>query len=134
MIIGLVFLHCVALSVFGQNEEKPAEIIPPSPNAASLGQYGDVPVSKYTGVPSISIPLYTIRSGEMKLPVSKTPSWTTYNITRTTSISEQLINKQNRNVIFNANASREPSIIRIHNIESKMIKLLAYDYDYLYSK
>ena len=46
------------------------QITPPSPNAASLGQYGDIPVSYYTGVPNISIPLYTINSGEIKLPIS----------------------------------------------------------------
>jgi YD repeat-containing protein len=45
-------------------------IIPPSPSAASLGQYGDYPVSNYTGVPSISIPLYTITSGELQLPIT----------------------------------------------------------------
>lgn len=45
-------------------------IIPPSPNAASLGQYADVPVSNYTGVPSISVPLYTVKSGEIELPIT----------------------------------------------------------------
>lgn len=45
-------------------------IVPPSPTAASLGQYGDIPVSNYTGVPSISIPLYAVRSGKIELPIS----------------------------------------------------------------
>lgn len=41
-----------------------------SPNAASLGKYGDIPVSYNTGIPQISIPIYTIESGSLKLPIS----------------------------------------------------------------
>ncbi|MCX2494295.1 DUF5977 domain-containing protein [Pedobacter sp. PF22-3] len=41
----------------------------PSANAANLGMYMEVPVSKYTGIPSISIPLYTIADGNLKIPV-----------------------------------------------------------------
>ncbi|MFD2033693.1 hypothetical protein ACFSKL_02765 [Belliella marina] len=43
--------------------------VPPSPTSSQLGLYGDIPVSNYTGVPSISIPLYTIESGVIKLPI-----------------------------------------------------------------
>ncbi|MFC1224433.1 hypothetical protein ACFE6N_11525 [Pedobacter sp. BG31] len=41
----------------------------PSANAANLGMYMEVPVSKYTGIPSISIPLYTISDGSLKIPL-----------------------------------------------------------------
>ncbi|WP_025744123.1 hypothetical protein, partial [Aquimarina pacifica] len=47
-----------------------SNIVPPSPNAASLGQYADVPVSNYTGIPNISIPLHTVKSGDIDLPIS----------------------------------------------------------------
>src|ERR1044071_6336887 len=47
-----------------------AKIIPPSPEAASLGKYGFWPVSNYTGIPNISIPVYTIDAGSYSLPVS----------------------------------------------------------------
>lgn len=43
---------------------------PASPDAASLGKYGSIPVSLYTGVPNISIPLYTIKSGDLSMPIS----------------------------------------------------------------
>ena len=46
------------------------QIIPPSPNASSLGIFGDIPVSYYTGVPQISIPLYTIKCGNITLPIT----------------------------------------------------------------
>jgi len=45
-------------------------VIPNAPQAASLGRYGDIPVAVNTGVPSISVPLYTIKSGKLSVPVS----------------------------------------------------------------
>lgn len=49
--------------------QKP-DVSMPSPNAASLGLYGEVPVSLYTGTPNIDIPLYTIEEGKIKVPIS----------------------------------------------------------------
>lgn len=45
-------------------------IIPASPDAASLGRYGDIPVGKYTGTINIGIPLHTLTLGKFSLPVS----------------------------------------------------------------
>jgi RHS repeat-associated protein len=47
-----------------------ATIFPSTPNAASLGKYGEYPVNLNTGVPDISIPLYTIGVAGFKLPIS----------------------------------------------------------------
>lgn len=41
-----------------------------TPNTASLGVYGDIPVGYFTGVPNISIPIYTLESGSIKLPIT----------------------------------------------------------------
>jgi hypothetical protein len=41
-----------------------------SPTAASLGKYGDFPVSYNTGLPNINIPIYTVKSGSLSLPIS----------------------------------------------------------------
>jgi YD repeat-containing protein len=41
-----------------------------SPNAYSLGIFGDVPVSYFTGTPNISVPIYTLKSGNITLPIS----------------------------------------------------------------
>ncbi len=46
------------------------KVIPPSPDAASLGKYGSTPVGLHTGIPNISIPLYTVKSGNLELPIS----------------------------------------------------------------
>src|SRR5213594_3560543 len=42
----------------------------PSPTVASLGRYGDIPVSFYTGVPDISIPLFTVKGRTLELPIT----------------------------------------------------------------
>ena len=41
-----------------------------APNAYVLGKFGDHPVSKFTGLPQIQIPLYTIKAGGFELPLS----------------------------------------------------------------
>ena len=66
---------CWVSASYGQSNENYAlwhsnEIIPPSPNAASLGIYGGVPIGHYTGVPNISIPIHEIESGEVSLPIA----------------------------------------------------------------
>ena len=42
----------------------------PSANAASLGKYGDIPVSYNSGVPNVGIPITTIQDGPLSLPIS----------------------------------------------------------------
>lgn len=59
------------LEIAAQNgSEQLLKVVPPSPNVASLGKYGDVPISLYTGIPNISIPLYEIKDGGLDLPIS----------------------------------------------------------------
>ena len=43
---------------------------PQTPEAAALGKFGDIPVGYYTGVPKIELPIYTIQSGSLSLPIS----------------------------------------------------------------
>ncbi|SHI02893.1 YD repeat-containing protein [Chryseolinea serpens] len=45
------------------------KVIPPSPTAASLGRYGDVPISYYTGGANVSIPLYEIKTKDHTLAI-----------------------------------------------------------------
>lgn len=46
----------------------------PSPTAASLGRFGDVPVGLSAGTPSLSIPLFTARGRTLELPITLTYS------------------------------------------------------------
>lgn len=41
-----------------------------SPNAASFERYGFTPVSTYTGIPNISIPIWELRAGDIRMPIS----------------------------------------------------------------
>lgn len=44
-------------------------MISPSPDAAALGVYGNIPVSTYTGIPSIKVPLHSIEYRDIQIPV-----------------------------------------------------------------
>jgi hypothetical protein len=44
--------------------------ISPSPNAAALMKFSDVPVSPYTGTADITVPIYTIHAKGIDIPVS----------------------------------------------------------------
>ncbi len=50
-------LTVLTFFVIAQLPNKPTNL--QSPNAASLGLYGEVPVSLFTGIPEISIPIFT---------------------------------------------------------------------------
>ena len=41
----------------------------PSPNVASFGAYGHVPVNHYTGQPNITIPIYELKEGQINVPI-----------------------------------------------------------------
>lgn len=44
--------------------------VPATPNVSSLGKYGDYPVSFFSGIPDISIPLFEVKSGSLTLPIT----------------------------------------------------------------
>src|SRR5580658_4002877 len=43
---------------------------PPSPNAQGIQSYDDDPVALYTGLPSVAIPIYTVKCGTLTVPIS----------------------------------------------------------------
>lgn len=46
------------------------KVFPDAPNSATLGKFGDYPVSYYTGIPDISVPIYEIKSGDISVPIT----------------------------------------------------------------
>lgn len=67
LVLSLTVLTQIAL---GQTPTDIPNVIPPSPEAASLFKFLDYPVGNATGVPDISVPLYEVHSGSLTMPVS----------------------------------------------------------------
>ena len=69
-----IFLILIVKLTYGQtgstNKSYEQSVISPNPNAAALAKYIDYPVSMSTGVPNISIPVYTLNSSQLSVPVS----------------------------------------------------------------
>jgi hypothetical protein len=66
-----LFILLAHASSSGQSSiEKLKSVVPPSPNAGGLGKYGSWPVSLYTGVPEISIPVYQLKARSITVPVT----------------------------------------------------------------
>lgn len=65
---ALLFSLLTGCYAWGQIPQAPQAL--PGPNTAGLGVYGDVPVSLFTGIPQIEIPLYELKEGEHTLPLS----------------------------------------------------------------
>jgi hypothetical protein len=71
-----VILYFAVQIVKGQDngnitdKSKVQNLIPPSPEAASLGKYGNTSVNMFTGKPNISIPLFEMKGREISIPIS----------------------------------------------------------------
>jgi hypothetical protein len=59
--------HGVAIA---KHEFKAKRVIPPAPEAAELGKYGNTPISLFTGTPKVSIPLCELKGSSLSVPVS----------------------------------------------------------------
>jgi len=70
-ILGIIFINS---NLKGQDvptiKSDLPQMIPPSPSVASLMKFEEVPVSNYTGVPDISIPLFTVGSNSKDINVN----------------------------------------------------------------
>lgn len=69
----LYFLNLVCFWSFAQDPEIKPELpnlIPPSPTVAALMKYEEIPVNNYTGIPDISVPLFSHQFPSSKLGVN----------------------------------------------------------------
>ena len=67
MLISL--LNCAELTAQAVNNQI-KDVVMPSPNASSLGKYGDIPVGYYSGIPNIGVPIYTATQGPLSVPIA----------------------------------------------------------------
>jgi hypothetical protein len=68
LVTSLLIFVFSNLFVFGQFQRP--QVSSQSPNAATLGTSGEIPVSMYTGIPQIGIPLHTLEEGQINVPIS----------------------------------------------------------------
>lgn len=74
-LLFFVLSTIAAISTYAQNNPTSTTVdlvekTPTSPNAGSIGKYFDFPVNMASGTPSITIPLYTIETGKITLPIT----------------------------------------------------------------
>lgn len=70
IIVFLVVSYLLVKTSKAQDNKMLGKVNITSPNAASLGKYGDIPVSYHTGIPNITIPIHTVSSGMLKMPIA----------------------------------------------------------------
>lgn len=66
----ILFLNLIPTLVFGQQIEFRTQTMPPSPEVSALAKFADTRISHYSGIPDISIPLYTISEQDLEIPLS----------------------------------------------------------------
>src|SRR5258706_6199761 len=69
--LPILFISLFTLSYFSEGYCQ--TLYPPkiqSPNVASLGTFGEVPVNLFTGTPNINIPLYALQYGNINVPIN----------------------------------------------------------------
>lgn len=64
----LILLSVYGILLHGQNVKIPQNVA--TPNAASLGKFGDVPVSNYTGKVNVSVPIFSLNENNIPLNLS----------------------------------------------------------------
>jgi len=81
LLLSVLFL--ISISIFAQQDgnTNPYDLmssidktvsIPQSPEVAAFEKYGAAPVNLFSGTPSISIPIYTLKGHELSVPISLT--------------------------------------------------------------
>jgi len=66
---GFILMLFIVLSNSFYGQEMP-KIIPPSPEASQLSKFVEMPTNLFTGTPSISLPIYSINSKSIEIPIS----------------------------------------------------------------
>lgn len=71
--LGLTF-YSGASFLFAQSSDAfhlvPPKVVPPSPEVASLFKFSELPVTMYTGLPGVAVPVFEIKLKSQTIPVS----------------------------------------------------------------
>lgn len=66
----LLFLNLTSITTVFSQYQHVGIVLPPSPQAVSLGKYGEMPVNLYTGQVANDFKLYEFIEGDIKLPIT----------------------------------------------------------------
>lgn len=69
-LVFLVFLISIGYQSVGQTMYGLPNVISPSPQSTALTKYGDYPMAGYTGLTDITVPLHTVTSRTLSMPIS----------------------------------------------------------------
>ncbi|TXF77773.1 hypothetical protein [Chryseobacterium sp.] len=69
LVMTLFLLPGAPYKAQSTNASYEPKVYPVSPAVADIGKYGTYPVNLSTGLPAIEIPLYTVKSGDLELPI-----------------------------------------------------------------
>ena len=67
--ISMLFISILNWEYLKGENTSVVQVVPVSPTAASLGQFGYIPIGHYTGTADISVPLYEIALDGKKFPI-----------------------------------------------------------------
>lgn len=73
LFFAIFLLVNISINVFAEDaptKQQFPEYIPQAPQAQAIARAIDIPVNQYTGVPDISLPLYTVEIGTITIPIS----------------------------------------------------------------
>jgi hypothetical protein len=68
--IVLIALLVLSWEARGQAGPSLKVVSPPPPDVSAISKFGQIPVSNFTGVPDISIPIHNIQDGTLIFPIS----------------------------------------------------------------
>jgi YD repeat-containing protein len=75
---GIVMTCLLLLAIVAISAQTPppsgniqrTDLISPSPTAANLARYGETPMTYYTGLPNVSIPIFNVTGNELSVPIT----------------------------------------------------------------
>jgi YD repeat-containing protein len=68
----VIIMMMISFFCSAQKEDFIPKVTPISPGTFHFLKYGEIPVSEYTGIPDISIPIFTIKEGDYQFPLTMT--------------------------------------------------------------
>lgn len=78
LLLLLLFLFGIGMGAYAQDPMIRTDLIPSSPNAGSIVKAGEAPVNISSGLPSVSVPIFTVGGQELSIPVTLNYNYSGY--------------------------------------------------------